>query len=185
VADVGQNDIEEIDIVTRGMNYGWPIKEGTFAFSRQNLPGFVTGDQVTGPFVDPIAEYDHCIGPVAPNLVGPCPRAEGIAIIGGFVYRGKEIEELRGHYVFGDYSQNFFKSAGRLFYLDDQNQIKEFRLAGMSELGSSVLGIGQDARGELYVLGKTGAVPGNVGITDPNNTTGAVRKLTPADKGDD
>jgi hypothetical protein len=135
--------------------------------------------------VDPIAEYDHCIGPVAPNLVGPCPQAEGIAIIGGFVYRGKEIEELRGHYVFGDYSTNFFKSAGRLFYLDDENQIQEFRLAGMSELGFSVLGIGQDARGELYVLGKTGAVPGNVGITDPNNTSGAVRKLTPADKGDD
>jgi hypothetical protein len=43
----------------------------------------VTGDQVTGPFVDPIAEYDHCIGPVAPNLVGPCPRAKGIAIVGG------------------------------------------------------------------------------------------------------
>jgi glucose/arabinose dehydrogenase len=185
VADVGQNDIEEIDIVTRGMNYGWPIKEGTFAFSRQNLPGFVTGDQVTGPFVDPIAEYDHCIGPVAPDLVGPCPQAEGIAIVGGFVYRGTEIKELRGHYVFGDYSTNFFKSAGRLFYLDDQNQIKEFRLTGMSELGFSVLGIGQDARGELYVLGKTGAVPGNVGITDPNNTSGAVRKLTPADKGDD
>jgi hypothetical protein len=55
----------------------------------------------------------------------------------------------------------------------------------MSELGSSVLGIGQDARGELYVLGKTGAVPGNTGITDPNNTSGAVRKLTPADRGDD
>jgi hypothetical protein len=44
VADVGQNDIEEIDIVTRGMNYGWPIKEGTFAFSRQN--GLGTGGHV-------------------------------------------------------------------------------------------------------------------------------------------
>ena len=184
-ADVGQNDIEEIDIVTRGMNYGWPVKEGTFAFSGGPGRGFVTGDQVTGPFVDPIAEYDHCIGPVAPNLVGPCPRAEGIAIIGGFVYRGKEIKELRGHYVFGDYSSNFFKSAGRLFYLDDQNQIKELRLAGLSELDVSVLGIGQDARGELYVLGKSGAVPGNVGITNPNNTSGVVRKLTPADNQDD
>lgn len=182
VADVGQNDVEEIDIVTRGMNYGWPIKEGTFAFNRN---GFVTGDQVTGPFVDPIAEYDHCIGPVAPNLLGPCPRAEGIAIIGGFVYRGREIRELRGHYVFGDYSSNFFKSAGRLFYLDDQNQIKELSLAGLSGLGVSVLGIGQDARGELYVLGKSGAVPGNVGITNPNNTTGVVLKLTPVEKRDD
>ncbi len=184
-ADVGQNDIEEIDIVTRGMNYGWPIKEGTFAFSRPTLPGFVTGDKVTGPFVDPIAEYDHCIGPVPPDLKGPCPRAEGIAIIGGFVYRGREIKELRGHYVFGDYSKNFFKSAGRLFYLDDQNQIKELRLAGMAELATSVLGIGQDAHGELYVLGKSGAKPGNTGITDPPNATGVVVKLTPVDDRDD
>lgn len=185
-ADVGQNDVEEIDIVTRGVNYGWPIKEGTFAFSGSGPGrGFVTGDKVTGPFVDPIAEYDHCKGPVAPDLVGACPRAEGIAILGGFVYRGKEIRELRGHYVFGDYSTNFFTSAGRLFYLDDQNQVKELRIAGASELGFSVLGIGRDARGELYVLGKSGAKPGNTGITDPNNTTGMVAKLTPADEQDD
>jgi glucose/arabinose dehydrogenase len=186
VADVGQNDIEEIDIVTAGMNYGWPVKEGSFAFEQNGAgPGFVTADTVAGPFVDPIAEYDHCKGPVAPDLAGPCPQPEGVAIVGGFVYRGHEIDELRGHYVFAEYSTNFFASAGRLLYLDDDNQVKEFNIDGTSELGLGVLGIGQDARGELYVLGKSGAVPGNTGITDVTNTSGVVQKLVPVDDDDD
>lgn len=186
VADVGQNDVEEIDVVTRGMNYGWPVKEGSFAFDQNGAgPGFVTADTVSGPYVDPIAEYDHCKGPVAPDLAGPCPKPEGVAIVGGFVYRGHEIEELRGHYVFGDYSTNFFASAGRLFYLDDNHQVKEFNLDGQRELGLGLLGIGQDSRGELYVLGKSGAVPGNTGVTDATNTSGVVQKLVPVDDDDD
>ena len=70
--DVGQNDIEEVDVVRKGMNYGWPVKEGTFLFDGflpgrggtgyvwQNSPGSPSG------FVDPIAEYDHGDAEVAP-----------------------------------------------------------------------------------------------------------------------
>ncbi len=189
VADVGQNDIEEIDVVTSGGNYGWPLKEGSFAFdpSTAALPGFVTGDAVAGNYVDPIAEYDHCKGPVSPTLVGPCPLREGVAVVGGFVYRGHEIDELRGHYVFADYSTSFFASAGRLLYLDDDNEVTEFRIEGRSALGLGVLGIGQDRHGELYVVGKSGATfgpPPNTGITDPSNTSGVVLRLTEADDGD-
>ncbi len=182
VADVGQNDLEEVDVVVKGGNYGWPVKEGSFAFN-QNGPanGFVTTDAVAGNYVDPIAEYDHCKGPVAPDLVGPCPQREGVATVGGFVYRGKEIDELRGRYVFGEYSTGFFSSSGRLFYLDDDNQVTELRLEGQAALGLGLLGIGEDSDGELYVLGKSGAVPGNTGITDPANTTGVVRRLVEAD----
>ena len=176
VADVGQNDVEEIDIVERGGNYGWPIKEGPFAFDQNGTAdGFVTADVISG-FVDPIAEYDHCIPPA--NLVGPCTQKEGIAIAGGFVYRGKAIKALRGLYVFGNYSTDFSTSDGRLFYLDNLNQVKEFRIGERAKLGMSVLGIGQDARGELYVLGKSGATASNIGITDPSNRSGVVRKLT-------
>ncbi len=65
VRDVGQNDIEEVDIVQRGMNCGWPVKEGTLLFD-----GFLPGRAGTGyiwqnspgspmGLVDPIAQYDH------------------------------------------------------------------------------------------------------------------------------
>lgn len=186
VADVGQNDVEEVDLVTSGQNYGWPLKEGTFAFDQNGAAnGFVTADVVTGPFVDPIAEYDHCVGPVPTTQVGPCPLKEGVAIVGGFVYRGEEIKELRGHYVFAEYSTDFFASAGRLLYLDDSNQVKELRIDGQAALGLGVLGMGQDSDGELYVLGKSGAVPGNAGVVDPANTSGVVRQLTSVGHGDD
>jgi glucose/arabinose dehydrogenase len=169
VADVGQNDIEEIDIVTKGGNYGWPVKEGTFAFNNNGaLPGFVTADVTTGNYIDPIAQYDHCLGPVSPTQVGPCPKLEGVSITGGFVYRGEKIKELRGHYVFGDYSTGFFSSTGRLFYLDDNRAIKELNLADGEALNRSLLGIGEDEKGELYVLGKTGAVA--AGPTNPPDT---------------
>ena len=184
VADVGQNDLEEVDVVVKGGNYGWPVKEGTFAFDQNGAAnGFVTADAVVGNYIDPIAQYDHCKGPVAPNLVGPCPLREGVATVGGFVYRGDEIEELRGHYVFGEYSTDFFASNGRLFYLDDHNQVTELRLEGQAKLGLGLLGIGEDSDGELYVLGKSGAVPGNTGITQATNTSGVVRQLVEA--GDD
>jgi glucose/arabinose dehydrogenase len=187
VADVGQNDVEEIDQVWRGQNYGWPVKEGTFAFDNNGLAdGFVTADPVSGRYVDPIAEYDHCIGPVDPGLVGPCPVKEGVAVVGGFVYRGHKVEGLRGRYVFGDYSQRFFGSVGRLFYLDATNQVRELKLDTGKPLGMSVLGLGQDARGELYVFAKSGARPGNTGITDLANATGVVMRITGADDtGDD
>lgn len=173
VADVGQNDVEEIDVIEHSQinrNYGWAAKEGTFAFDQNGAAdGFVTDINPIslpgGPFIDPIAEYDH--------------NKEGIAIVGGFVYRGKAINRLRGHYVFGNYSSNFNTSNGRLFYLDGQNQVKEFRIDGKAKLGMSVLGIGQDARGELYVLGKSGATTNNTGITDPKNKSGVVMKLVP------
>lgn len=179
VADVGQNDVEEVDIVFKGKNYGWPIKEGSFAFDQNGTAdGFVTDVPVSGDFVDPIAQFDHCIPPI--NLTGPCTLKEGLAIVGGFVYRGNEIKALRGRYVFGSYSSVFIASAGRLFYLDGQNQVKEFNLPQNAALGLGVLGIGQDARGELYVLGKSGASASNTGITDPANTSGVVRKLVAA-----
>ena len=160
LADVGQGNIEEIDRITLGGNYGWAIKEGDFLFNRTNGPagnagtiGIPPGNRSPGipaGLIDPIVgtsgtlEYDH---------------NDGISITGGFVYRGTAIPELFGKYVFGDLA---IRNApprvdGRLFYADLQTGlIKEFRLpqfvTGLLPNGLTVHGFGEDADGELYAL---------------------------------
>ena len=109
--------------------------------------------------IDPIAEYDH---------------DEGIAIIGGFVYRGDRIPALRGKYVFGEFAPTF-SGDGRLFYLDDQGTVQEFPLIGQSELGLFLLGMGQDADGEVYVLANSTGTPFSA-IFGP---TGVVLRIAP------
>ncbi len=62
VGDVGQNDIEEVDVVNPGRNYGWPVKEGSFLFDNGgDGAGFVTqrSPGVPAGLVDPVLEYDH------------------------------------------------------------------------------------------------------------------------------
>lgn len=154
IADVGQNDIEEIHLGVAGANYGWNLKEGSFCFDPNgNDAGFVTvcePGQVPADLVDPIAEYDH---------------DEGTAIIGGFVYRGESIPALQGRYIFGDWARTFLGNNGRLFYLDEDNQINEFRLYGQAELGLALNGFGQDAQGEVYVLANATGTPfGDTGV---------------------
>ena len=84
LGDVGQEAIEEVDIIVRGGNYGWRIKEGT----RNHIP--VSNPP---PLIDPIHEYDHSVG---------------VSVTGGFVYRGSRIPSLRGSYVYGDYNGAVF-----------------------------------------------------------------------------
>jgi hypothetical protein len=152
-ADVGQNHIEEVDIVVAGGNYGWRIKEGSFCFDPNgDEDGFVFAcrpEDTPEGLIDPIAEYDH---------------DEGIAVVGGFVYHGQRIPALQGRYVFGDYFHPASLS-GRLFYLQNNNRIREFQIVEQATLGLSLLGFGQDARGELYVLAnETGTPFGETGV---------------------
>jgi len=156
-ADVGQNDIEEINVVeTGGKNFGWRWKEGTFFFDPNGAdPGFVTNTDPGAPagLIDPIAQYDH---------------DEGLAIIGGFVYRGGRIPPLQGRYVFGDFAQTF-SNDGRLFHLDGAGEIVEFVFTDRTVLGLSLLGMGQGPDGEVYALvNSTGT---------PSGTTGAVLRI--------
>lgn len=175
--DVGQNDIEEIDVIRKGANYGWPYKEGSFFFqvNPANNRGFVTDVDpgVPAGLTEPFAQYDH---------------SEGISVIGGFVYRGERIKALRGRYVFGDYARNFGGNNGRLMHLlsrvgdnaprvGETSGIAEFKLDGQAALGLSVLGFGEDARGEIYLLANATGVP--------SGTTGVVLKLTSVDPDDD
>lgn len=153
LADVGQNDIEEINLVQAGGNYGWRIKEGTFRFEHNgNAPGFVTDGIVTANLIDPVVQYDH---------------DEGTAIIGGFVYRGNAIAALQQTYVFGDVARTG-NGDGRLFYTTGAG-ISQLDLTLRDEPGFWVLGFGQGADGEIYVLGNTSGIP--------FGTDGAVYKL--------
>ncbi|MGI9308127.1 MAG: PQQ-dependent sugar dehydrogenase [Gammaproteobacteria bacterium] len=136
--DVGNNDIEEVDLVTAGENYGFPIKEGSFCFTGSGgppdgSPGVEdpsTCTEAAAGLTDPLAEYDH---------------DEGVAVIGGYVYRGRAMRwRLGGTYIFGDFN-------GRLFYLDGET-IRELGLSGQDSLGGALLGMGEDTRGELYLL---------------------------------
>jgi glucose/arabinose dehydrogenase len=150
VADVGQNNVEEINEVVRGGNYGWAVKEGTFLFDMttgnviSNSPGSPAGliDPISGPLGT--LQYDH---------------EDGISITGGFVYRGSAIPELAGKYVFGDLALRNLppRVDGRLFYADlATGEIKELLLpqfaSGTLPDGLTVHGFGQDGLGELYAL---------------------------------
>jgi len=169
VGDVGQNDIEEVDIVTAGGNYGWHVKEGTFLFDPDgpNSPtdpevgkGFVYADSPGMPagLIDPIAEYDHADGPKLPET--------RLAVIGGFVYRGQKLRELRGQYVFGDYSGEASKTPeGHLFILGRNDRVEYLWPVNRKPLNMAVLGFGQDAFGELYLLANgTGTLRGKTGV---------------------
>lgn len=91
-ADVGQDDWEEIDLVTRGGNYGWRIMEGAHCFRPRE-------GCARGGLIPPVAEYGH--------EQGRC------AITGGYVYRGRRLPALRGAYIYGDYC------SGELFALTE------------------------------------------------------------------
>jgi glucose/arabinose dehydrogenase len=156
VGDVGQNMIEEIDIVQAGGNYGWNLKEGTFRFDP--VAGTVTDDLsgLPGGLIDPVAQYDH---------------DDGITVVGGFIYHGTAIPELWGKYVFGDFSSSFFLTDGRLFYADLSTGLIRELIIGVDDrdLGLYVKAFGQDAAGELYLLAGT-----NLG---PFGTGGVVLKI--------
>ena len=175
-ADVGQNNIEEINRIVRGGNYGWAVKEGDFLFNMTNGPAGPAGTigappgnrspRVPTGLIDPISgpmgtlEYDH---------------NNGISITGGFVYRGTAMPELYGKYIFGDLAliPSPVRVNGRLFYADLQTgQMNVFTLPQFgSEIlpsGLTVHGFGQDADGELYALATN---------TSANGTGGVVYKL--------
>ena len=162
VGEVGQNDIEEVDVVRPGRNYGWPVKEGSFVFDNGgDAPGFVTVHSPGSPagLVDPVLEYDHTApGGVRCGGGAPSTACQGIAVVGGYVYRGHDVKALRGSYVFGDYSRAFAQPLGRLFVN------KGSRVTSLTDPGIAVFGFAQDRRGELYVLGNTtGLLSGSTG----------------------
>ena len=95
IADIGQNTIEEVNIGVAGGNYGWRLREGTFATGcafdgaeiEEKARVYRLPDEDAANFIYPVAQYDH---------------DAGAAIAGGYVYRGDDIPALQGKYVFTD-----------------------------------------------------------------------------------
>jgi hypothetical protein len=193
LGDVGQNDLEEVDVVTRGGNYGWNFREGSLFFHiNGNDPGFASRQAdparaIPSGLLDPLAQYDT--------------HHEGHSVIGGFVYHGTRFPQLEDRYVFGEYSRLFLfpfgpDDHGRLLSLApvpnlaaaNHRRVRELRgfPQAIAELGltapphgpeafpptMAVLGMGQDTSGEVYVTGnKTGR---------PFGTDGVVLRIVPA-----
>ena len=137
VADVGQNEIEEIDWLPaaddgagRGANLGWSLKEGEEPFR--------DGDADVD-LVDPVFEYSHDGG--------------NCSVTGGYVYRGRAIPGLVGAYLFGDYCAADIRG----LLLQDGAVIDQREL-GVSVASRSLSSFGQDLQGEVYVLSTDGTV---------------------------
>lgn len=136
LSDVGQDRREEVNIVAAsqaGLDYGWNILEGTLCY------GAATCNR-TGLTL-PAFEYDH-----------GAANANGCSITGGFVYRGRALPELAGHYFYSDFCGGYLKS-----FLASGNGIVAQRDWEIGDIGR-VVSFGQDAEGELYLLTSSGAI---------------------------
>ena len=152
VADVGQSEYEEVDIVEKGGNYGWNVREGTHCFSPSgnvdscpsSTPESVRGGE---PLLDPVIEYPHVKN----------GQPVGVSVIGGYIYEGS-VDALSGQYVFGDYLFGG-SDAGALFAATPSDgdglwSFTKLNIAtnGDGELGGQLIAIGRDNDDELYAL---------------------------------
>lgn len=155
-ADVGQDRYEEVNIITRGGNYGWNIREGFGCFDPtkpKNPPEDCPKKGVNGePLLDPVLIYKSF------RAFPKDPEATGISITGGYVYRGKTLPELQGKYVFADWSRNWAVADGVLLVASPGNDSKwnfqQLQVEGFDKPGikAYVTAFGEDNEGELYVL---------------------------------
>jgi glucose/arabinose dehydrogenase len=146
VADVGQNSVEEINLIPAGsgaLNFGWNRREGTIAYN---------GAANSAAFTAPVAEYQHGSG-----------ARQGNSIVGGYVYRGPN-EGLRGQYIFADYvSRNIWSipvaslTQGQTFA---SSLFVERNIDFRPDVGSysSITSFGTDQTGNLYILDGDGEI---------------------------
>ncbi|HEX5638146.1 MAG TPA: PQQ-dependent sugar dehydrogenase, partial [Gammaproteobacteria bacterium] len=127
--DVGQDNWEEVDIITRGGNYGWRCYEG-------NHNATTSGCAAQSAYIAPIHEYDH---------------NTGYSITGGYVYTGS-IQSLAGHYIFSDYGP------GPIWAISDPFGTPVVRelINDSTTSSTSISSFAEDAAGEIYVLRHSG-----------------------------
>ena len=121
--DVGQNKLEEVDIVVKGGNYGWRVKEGRSAF-KSSAKG--DGNNAIGP----VWEYTHDNGDVS--------------ITGGLVYRGPTNPALRGKYIYADFA------SGRVWALTTNGAKAAGNQEILARVGS-ISAFGEDQKNEMYL----------------------------------
>lgn len=172
-SDVGQTMFEEVNIIQKGGNYGWNLREGFHCFDPKNNKTPPEDCAKVGadgkPLLDPILEYKNI------NGFRKDSEALGISVTGGYVYRGKAIPALQGRYIFADWSRTWALPDGVLLAATSSGQdakrtwkLDPLPILGKEngKLGFYIVAFGEDAQGELYVLttkrnsltGKTGQV---------------------------
>lgn len=132
IADVGQNAWEEIDVTRAdqgGLDYGWNVMEGDHCYRSRNCDR-------TGRVV-PTVEYSH---------------GDGCSITGGFVYRGRRMPDLVGHYFYADYCSGWIRS----FKYEGGTVSAHREWRGIA--AGQVTSFGLDAAGEMYVCASDGTV---------------------------
>lgn len=153
VGNNGQDLWEQIYFVRKGDNYGWSVMEGSHPF-------YLTRQAGPDPIVKPAAEHSHA---VARSLTG------------GVVYYGQRFPELRGAYVYGDYS------TGKIWAMKHDGQ----RVVWHKEIADTTLAITSfclDARGELLITDHRGGDEGGIYTLEPTppvaNPTPFPKKLS-------
>ena len=169
-ADVGQNDVEEINLLTPGGNYGWRIMEGAFAHDS-------TAPSGGGTPINPVTQYFH----PTPSVGFPSnfPKI-GTSIIGGYVYRGTAIPSLVGQYIFADWSPVFGTPTGVLLALDSTTWAMS-QSAIIGTIPSYITSFGVDESGEIYVATKVATGPVNTPAT--SQPGGGIYKIVPPQVG--
>ncbi|MDB6055628.1 MAG: Protein up-regulated by thyroid hormone-putative PQQ-dependent glucose dehydrogenase [Verrucomicrobiales bacterium] len=139
--EVGQDLWEEVDIIEKGGNYGWNIREAFHPFQNHTS---------SAKFVEPLIEYPHKEQQSTNHL-------PGLSITGGYVYHGKKVPALEGVYLYADWA------TGNLFGLRYENN--KVTTDGVLELGPkipnpvrNIAAFGQDNAGEVYVLAFDGHI---------------------------
>lgn len=126
-ADVGQSQWEEIDIITNGGNYGWRCYEGNHPYNTSGC---------NGSYIFPVWEYSH---------------TEGISITGGYVYRGQNVPELFGKYIYGDYGS---RKVWSLLY-DGVNPPTNTQI---TTAAGAITSFGVDENNELHLVSSNGKI---------------------------
>ncbi len=126
-ADVGQGEWEEIDIIKNGKNYGWRCYEGTHPYNTSGCNGI---------YEMPVWEYSHSLG---------------LSVTGGYVYRGNNVPELRGKYIYGDYV------SARVWALE-YDGINPVVNTLITTAAGSITSFGVDEQNELYLVSFNGKI---------------------------
>ena len=138
-ADVGEAQQEEIDIIAKGANYGWPIMEGDSVFTKNNAV-----DKKS--FTTPINAYTH---------------KDGICIIGGNFYYGNDVPFFRDKYIFGDFNGKLFTLTNKANGLWTKQVVNVINNPADPFL---VCGLNADKNNELYVMGFLNEKAGPKGV---------------------
>ena len=127
-ADVGQNIWEEINIVVKGGNYGWNLREAKHKFGDN-------GSEASDKLIDPIFEYHHDVGK---------------SITGGHVYRGSAVPSLKGMYMYADYV------SGKVWALEHTPSGKILGNHEIKSMNLPIITFGEDEQGEVYLTTQLG-----------------------------